>query len=60
MNLTESDLAFAVFLETRQKWRVVKEQFEPTIRTTLTRAYDNETKKLQLIGAAANNTKESK
>ena len=45
----QSDIDFAVWLNTRDKARVKRERFVPTIKSTLTAEYDNETENKRLL-----------
>ena len=51
----QSDIDFAVWLNTRDKARVKRERFVPTIKSTLTAEYDNETENKRLLIRADRN-----
>ena len=56
----QSDIDFAVWLNTRDKKVVIKERFVPTIKATLAAEYDNETEnKRLLIRADRNNERKA-
>lgn len=46
---SHSDVAFAVFVSTRNVAAVKRERFVEAIPTTLTRRYDNETEQQRLL-----------